>query len=93
MFAFRMFKLVAAVQICIQNWKTFPVIFTRNFNKIKHLIEHSQSRMNPFFATTFLPKTLLRKLDFCLLTLMNFNALEYKVDFKNWIFYALKIMY
>ena len=27
-FAFRMFELVAAIQICIQNWKTFPMIFT-----------------------------------------------------------------
>ena len=49
--------------------------------------------MNPFFPTTFLPETLSRKLDFCLLTLMNFNALEFKADFKNQIFYALNIMY
>ena len=49
--------------------------------------------MNPFFATTFLPKTLSRKLDFCLLTLMSFDALEFKADFKNRIFYALNIMY
>ena len=38
MFAFRTFELVAAVQICIQNWKTFPMIFTRKHNKIKHQI-------------------------------------------------------
>ena len=49
--------------------------------------------MKPFFPATFLPKTLSRKLDFCLLTLMNFNALEFKTDFKNRIFYALNIMY
>ena len=49
--------------------------------------------MNPFFPTTFLPKTLSRKLDFCLLTLMKFNALELKADIKNRIFYALNIMY
>ena len=36
-----MFELVAAIQICIQNWKTFPMIFTRKRNKIKHRIEHS----------------------------------------------------
>ena len=52
-----------------------------------------KSTMNPFFPTTFLPKTLSRKLDFCLLTLMNFNDLEFKADFKNRIFYALNIMY
>ena len=40
MFAFRTFELVAAVQICMQNWKTFPMIFTRKDNKIKHGIEH-----------------------------------------------------
>ena len=34
-FAFRMFELVAAIQICIQNWKTLPMIFTRKRNKIK----------------------------------------------------------
>ena len=41
-FAFRMFELVAVIQICIQNWKTFPMILTRKQNKIKHQIEHSQ---------------------------------------------------
>ena len=49
--------------------------------------------MNPFFSTSFLPKTLSQKLDFCLLTLMNFNALEFKADFKNRTFYALNIIY
>ena len=49
--------------------------------------------MNPFFPTTFLPITLSRKLDFCLLTLMDFNVFKFKVDFKNRIFYALNIMY
>ena len=49
--------------------------------------------MNPFFPASFLPETLSRKLDFCLLTLMNFNALEFKADVKNRIFYALNIMY
>ena len=95
-----MFELVAAIQICIQNWKTFPMILTRKFSKIKHRIEHHrrllddiESTMNPFFPTTFLPKTLSRKLHFCLLTLMSFNALEFKADFKNRIFYALNIMY
>ena len=33
-FAFRVFELVAAIQTCIQNWKTFPMIFTRLRNKI-----------------------------------------------------------
>ena len=75
------------------------MIFTRKRNKIKHRIEHSQktisdivSTTNPFFATTFLPKTLSQKLNFFLLTLMKFNALEFKADFKNRIFYALNIM-
>ena len=44
--AFRMFELVAAIQICIQNWKTFPMIFTRKRNKIKHRIEHSQKTIS-----------------------------------------------
>ena len=52
-----------------------------------------KSTMNPSFPATFLPKTLSRKLDFCLLTLMNFNDLEFKADFKNRIFYAMNIMY
>ena len=52
-----------------------------------------ESTMNPFFPTTFLPKTLSQKLDFCLLTLMTFNALEFKADLKNRIFYALNVMY
>ena len=47
--------------------------------------------MNPFFPATFLPKTLSRKLDFCIVASMNFNALEFKVDFKTRIFYALNI--
>ena len=45
-FAFRMFDLVAAIQICIQNWKTFPMIFTRKLNKIKHRAEHSQNTIS-----------------------------------------------
>ena len=100
MFAFRMFELVATIQICVQNWKTFPMIFTRKLNKIKHRIEHSLntavdigSTMNPFSPASFLPKTLSRKLDFCLLTLMKFNVLEFDVDMKNRIFYALNIIY
>ena len=99
-FPFRMFELVAAIQICIQTWNTFPMIFTRNLNKIKHRIEHSQNTISSYrihnesvFPASFLPKTLSRKLDFCLLTLMNFNALEFTADFKNRIFYALNIMY
>ena len=59
-FTFRMFELVAAIQVCIQNWNTFPMIFTRKLNKINHRIEHSQkiissytveSTMNPFSLT------------------------------------------
>ena len=49
--------------------------------------------MNPFFSTNFLPKTLSQKLDFCLLTLMNFNILEFKADFENQIFYEQNVMY
>ena len=49
--------------------------------------------MNPFFPKTFLPKTLSRKLDFCLLALINFNALGFKADFKNRIFYAMNVTY
>ena len=66
-FAFRMFELVAAIQICIQNWKTFSMIFTRKLNKIKHRKNPHRtpsvdigSTMNPFFPTSFLPKTLSR---------------------------------
>ena len=49
--------------------------------------------MNPFFPASFLPKTLSRKLDFCLLTLMKFNILEFDADIKNRIFKALNIVY
>ena len=49
--------------------------------------------MNLVFPTSCLSKTLSRKLDFCLLTLMKFNVLEFKADFKNRIFYALNIIY
>ena len=62
------------------------------------LTEHDQlvdieSTMNPFFPTSFLPETLSRKLDFCLLTLMRFNVLEFDADIKNQIFYTLNIIY
>ena len=49
--------------------------------------------MNLFFPTTFLPKTFSRKLDFCLLTLMNFNALEFKADFINTVSTSLSIFF
>ena len=49
--------------------------------------------MNPFFPTSFLPNTLSQKLDFCLLTLVKFNVLEFDADIKNRIFYTLNIMY
>ena len=49
--------------------------------------------MNLFFPTNFPPKTLSQKLDFCLMTLMNFNVLEFKADFRNRIFYALNVIY
>ena len=52
-----------------------------------------ESTMNLFFPTTFLPKTLSGKLDFCLLTLMKLNVLEFDADIKNRIFYALNIIY
>ena len=45
-FAFRMFELVAAIQICIKNWKTFPMIFNRKRNKINHQIDHSQQTIS-----------------------------------------------
>ena len=45
-FAFRMFELTAAIRISLQNWKTFPMIFTRKFIKIKHRIEHSQNTIS-----------------------------------------------
>ena len=100
MFAFKMFELVATIQICIQNWKTFLMIFTRKRNKInteqnthRRLSVDIESIMNPLFPTSFLPKTLSRKLDFCLLTLMNFNVLEFDADIKNRIFYKLNIIY
>ena len=51
-----------------------------------------ESTMKPFIPTTFISKTLSRKLNFCLLTLMNFNVLEFKADLKNRIFYAVNIM-
>ena len=35
-----------------------------------------ESAMNPFFLTSFLPRTVSRKLDLCLLTLLNFDALD-----------------
>ena len=100
MFAFRMFELVAAIQICIQNWKTFPMIFTRKLqqNKIPNRTLTGyiysvdiESTMNPFFPTSFLSKTLSRKLDFCLLTLMKFNVLEFDADLKYRIFYTRSI--
>ena len=46
MFALGMFELVATIQICIQNWKTFPVIFTRKLHKIKHRMEHSKKTIS-----------------------------------------------
>ena len=52
-----------------------------------------ESTMNPFLHTTFLPKTLSQKLDFCLLTLMKFNILEFDADIKNRIFYTMNIIY
>ena len=52
-----------------------------------------ESTMNPFFLTSFLPKTLSRKLDFCLLTLMKFDVLEFDTDIKNRIFYTLNKIY
>ena len=39
--------------------------------------------MNPFFLARFLGKTLSRKLDFCLLTLMKFNVMEIDADIKT----------
>ena len=95
MFAFGVFESVAAIQICIQNWKTPPMIITRKRNKTPNrtLTEHYRIHNESVFHTSFLPKTLSRKLDFCLLTLMNFNVLEFKTDLKNRIFYALNIMY
>ena len=55
-FAFRIFELVAAIQICIQNWKTFPIIFTKKkHNKIKHQIEHSQKTINRRLSTIDYP--------------------------------------
>ena len=65
----------------------------QNKTPIRTLLVDIESTMNPFFPTSFLPKTLSQKLDFCLLTLMNFSALEFKADFKNRIFYALNIMF
>ena len=52
-----------------------------------------ESTMDPFFPASFLPKTLSQKLDFCLLTLMKFNVLEFDADIKNRIFYTLNIIY
>ena len=88
-FAFRMFELVAAIQICAQNWKTFPMITKKKNteqNTQRTLSVDIESTMNPFFP---FPKTLSRKLDFCLLTLMKFNVLEFYADIENRIFYAL----
>ena len=77
MFAFRMFELVGAIQICKQNRKTFPMIFTRKLNKAKHqrLSVDIESTMNTFFPTSLLPKTLSRKFDFCLLMPSNFDEI------------------
>ena len=52
-----------------------------------------ESTMNPFFPTSFLPKTMSQKLDFYFLTLMKFNVLEFDADIKNRIFYTLNLIY
>ena len=52
-----------------------------------------ESIMNPFFTARFVPKTLSRKLDFCLLTLMKFHVLEFDADTKNRLFYTLNTLY
>ena len=49
--------------------------------------------MNPFFPAGFLPKTLSRKLDFCLLVLLKYNVLEFDADIKNRTFYIMNIIY
>ena len=64
----------------------------RTLTKHHQLISNPHT-MNPFFLASFLLKTLSRKLDFCLVTFMNFNVLEFEADFKNRIFYALNIIY
>ena len=71
----------------------------KKLENISHNITHRrlsvdiESTMNPFFPAIFLPKTLSRKPDFSLVTLMNFKVLQFKADFKNGIFYALNIIY
>ena len=40
------FELIAAIQIYIQNWKTFSMIFTRKRKKIKQRIEHWQTTIS-----------------------------------------------
>ena len=84
MFVFRMFELVAAIQLCMHTkLEDIPhdICQKTQQNKTPNrtLTEHSvdiESSMNPFFPTSFLPKTLSRKLDYCHLTLMKFNVME-----------------
>ena len=87
MLAFRIFELVAAIQI----WKdiSHDIYQKTQQNKTPNrtLSVGIESTMNLFFPTSFLPKTLSRK-DFCLLTLMKFNVLEFDADITNRIFYV-----
>ena len=87
-----MFELVAAIQICIQNWNDIYRKTQQNKTPNRRLSVVIESTMNPFFPASFLPKTLSRKLDFCYLTLMKFNVLEFDADIKSPIFYTLNII-